>query len=63
VTHLLVTKLDDAPDDWTPFEVATDLGLAVRWMTDGQAIPGDIRSAIPRLTKVLLSRRTLRAAP
>jgi len=31
------------------FDVAADLGLSMRWLTDGQTIPQDLRSATARL--------------
>lgn len=48
VTHLLVSKVDEIPDDWTLFELAIELGLPMRWLADGQRVPQDIRSAAPR---------------
>ncbi|HXE56684.1 MAG TPA: hypothetical protein VNK43_01675 [Gemmatimonadales bacterium] len=49
VSHLLATKLDELPDDWSVFQLATDLGLPMRWLADGQEVPVDLRSAAPRL--------------
>ncbi len=49
VTHLLATKLDECPDDWTVFDLATELGLPMRWVTDGQEVPRDLRSALARV--------------
>ncbi|MGE0443393.1 MAG: hypothetical protein AB7L66_08875 [Gemmatimonadales bacterium] len=57
-THLLVTKCDEAPDEAGVFETAADLGLPVRWQTDGQEVPFDLQSAEPALTAVRLSRRS-----
>ncbi len=45
VTHALPTKLDECPDDLRVFDVATERGLRIDWLTDGQEVPGDIRSA------------------
>jgi flagellar biosynthesis protein FlhF len=45
VTHLLVTKCDEASDEFGLFEMAVDLKLPVRWATDGQEVPLDVRSA------------------
>lgn len=50
VTHLLATKLDEAPDDATVFDLAADAGLPMRWYTDGQEVPTDIRWAADRLS-------------
>ncbi|MEO8199970.1 MAG: hypothetical protein ABI679_05545, partial [Gemmatimonadota bacterium] len=42
VTHLLVTKLDEFPE-WSAVEhLAVTSGLAMRWCTDGQDVPGDL---------------------
>lgn len=44
VSHLLITKVDEAPDEAGPVEVASALELPVRWMTDGQEVPFDLSS-------------------
>lgn len=49
LTHLLATKLDEYPDDWSLFDLAVHLGMPMRWLTDGQAVPQDVRSAAARL--------------
>jgi flagellar biosynthesis protein FlhF len=43
VTHLLPTKLDEFPDGETLRALAKHLGLSVRWMANGQRVPGDLR--------------------
>jgi flagellar biosynthesis protein FlhF len=48
-THLLVTKLDEVPGDAGLAEIAGLLGLPVRWATDGQEVPADIRPAAARI--------------
>ena len=48
-THVLATKLDEMPTDWTLFELAAELHMPRRWATHGQEVPADIRSANPRL--------------
>src|SRR5262249_29388753 len=40
-THLLMTKLDEYPDERALFALATERGLATRFHTDGQEVPGD----------------------
>jgi flagellar biosynthesis protein FlhF len=45
ITHLLATKLDEYPDDDTVFDLALESALPMRWMTDGQEVPTDLRSA------------------
>lgn len=57
VTHLLATKIDECPDDWTLFELAMEMGLPMRWMTDGQRVPHDLRSAAARLDSLRATRR------
>lgn len=49
LTHLVATKLDEYPDDWGLFDLAVFLRLPMRWLTDGQAVPQDVRSAAARL--------------
>ncbi len=57
VTHLLATKLDEMWSDWTVFELAAELHVPMRWITDGQEVPADIRGASPRLLAALASCR------
>jgi len=42
-THLLPTKLDEYPGSEATAILAEELRLPIRWMTDGQRIPGDLR--------------------
>ncbi len=58
VTHLLATKLDEMWGDWTAFELAAELHVPMRWVTDGQEVPADIRGASPRLLAALASSRS-----
>ncbi len=55
ITHLLPTKLDELPGDWSLFETAASMHLPMRWVTDGQEVPTDIRAAKPRLLAALAS--------
>ena len=48
-THLLLTKLDEVPGETGIAELAADLGLPARWVTDGQDVPADLRVASPRI--------------
>jgi flagellar biosynthesis GTPase FlhF len=50
ITHVLATKVDEMPDDWILFDVARTLGIPMRWLTDGQSVPRDLRSAAARLS-------------
>lgn len=45
VTHLLPTKLDEHPGADGLFELATQYGLPMRWLTDGQEVPSDLQAA------------------
>lgn len=49
VTHLLASKIDDLPDDWTVFRLAAERELPMRWVADGQEVPTHLRSAEARL--------------
>jgi flagellar biosynthesis protein FlhF len=49
VTHMLLSKLDEVPFESGVVELASRLGLRSRWVTDGQAVPTDLRIAVPRL--------------
>jgi len=44
-THVLISKADEAPEDGGLAALAAALDLPSRWMTDGQAIPDDLRAA------------------
>jgi len=44
-THLLVTKLDEAPDDALATSVALESDLRIRWTTHGQTVPTDLAPA------------------
>ncbi len=49
ITHVLATKIDECPDDLRLFDVAVEAGLPVRWLTDGQEVPSDLRPADERM--------------
>lgn len=56
VTHLLATKLDEAADDTALFDVAAETRLPMRWYTDGQDVPLDLRPArTPLVTALALA--------
>jgi flagellar biosynthesis protein FlhF len=44
-THLLATKLDEISGDGTLFDLAAAARLPMRWVTDGQEVPFDLRAA------------------
>ncbi len=45
VTHLLVSKLDEYPEERGAFELARQFALPMRWVTDGQEVPRDLQPA------------------
>lgn len=49
VTHLLLSKLDEVPGESGVAELAAALALPARWVTDGQDIPADLRTAPARI--------------
>ncbi|MES2305380.1 MAG: hypothetical protein V4558_07725 [Gemmatimonadota bacterium] len=49
VTHLLATKLDECPEDARLFDIAVADGRPMRWFTDGQHVPQDLRDAADRI--------------
>jgi flagellar biosynthesis protein FlhF len=52
-THTLITKLDEVPGDFLVAQLAAAVALPVRWVTDGQDVPGDLHEARPRLISAL----------
>ncbi len=43
VTHLLVTKLDELPDPADAYDLVRAVELPLRWVADGQDVPGNLR--------------------
>jgi flagellar biosynthesis protein FlhF len=52
-THVLLTKVDEVPDETGVANLASMLDLPVRWITDGQSIPNDLADGVPRLVNAL----------
>jgi flagellar biosynthesis protein FlhF len=48
-THLLLTKLDDVPDDTGVADLASLIALPTRWLTDGLDVPADLKPAPQRI--------------
>ncbi|MDQ6827713.1 MAG: hypothetical protein M3081_02475, partial [Gemmatimonadota bacterium] len=48
-THLLLTKLDEVPNECGVADLALRMDLPTRWVTDGQDVPDDLKSAAARL--------------
>lgn len=63
ITHVLATKLDEAPDDWTLFDAAAENRIPMRWLSDGQEVPADCKAAAPRLLAAVAALRVRNAAP
>jgi flagellar biosynthesis protein FlhF len=56
VTHLLATKLDEYPAETAIFTIAQEHARRMRWVTDGQEVPGDLRAAAEEMARALASR-------
>jgi flagellar biosynthesis protein FlhF len=52
-THALLTKLDEVPGDTAIAQIAALVSLPVRWVTDGQDVPVDLRMAAPQVLETL----------
>ncbi|MGE0351713.1 MAG: hypothetical protein AB7Q69_00620 [Gemmatimonadales bacterium] len=63
VTHLLASKMDEFPGDAMVFDLAADFGLPMRWLTDGQEVPTDLKSAAARLRNACERPAADRTAP
>ena len=48
-THLLLSKLDDVPEDRGVADLAATIALPTRWLTDGLAVPADLKPAPQRI--------------
>ena len=53
VTHLIISKLDEVVEDAGVADIAVELRLPARWITDGQEIPVDLHTAIGRVLSSL----------
>lgn len=62
VTHVLATKVDECPEDTTPYDLAVEAGLAMRWQTDGQDVPLHLGAAADRFERARTDRRRWLAA-
>lgn len=62
VTHMLCTKLDECPRDSRVFDVVASEREPMRWYTDGQAVPEDLRLAEQRLDAAIQRRAARQAA-
>lgn len=49
VTHMLLSKLDEVPGQSGLADLAFELDLPARWVTDGQDVPADLRPAASRI--------------
>jgi flagellar biosynthesis protein FlhF len=48
-THLLLSKLDDVPNDIGVADLAGQIALPTRWLTDGLDVPADLKLAPQRI--------------
>lgn len=62
VTHMLCTKLDECPVDSRVFDVVASERHTMRWYTDGQDVPTDLRDATTRLESARERRAARRVA-
>jgi flagellar biosynthesis protein FlhF len=53
VTHLVVTKLDECPEDDAVFTLADAFGLGLRWACDGQEVPHDLHPAASKRPRAM----------
>lgn len=63
VSHFLGTKIDECADDTRLFDIVLADGRPMRWITDGQHVPQDLRSAADRIagaaTRLLAQRKAV----
>ena len=52
-SHAIVTKVDEVPFDSVVAQLSAELAMPVRWITDGQQVPSDLREAGPALIGAL----------
>lgn len=50
-THVLLTKLDEVPRETGVTDLALSLELPVRWITDGQDVPVDLKAGAARILR------------
>jgi len=50
-THLLLTKLDEVPRLSGVTDLALSMDMPTRWVTDGQGVPADLKTGVPRLLR------------
>ena len=50
-THVLLTKLDEVPRETGVTDLALSLELPVRWITDGQDVPVDLKPGAARVLR------------
>ena len=40
---MIITKLDEMPDAGEAYDLVQTIDLPLRWVTDGQEVPGNLR--------------------
>ena len=53
ITHFLLTKLDEVVEDRGVADIALELPLPARWVTEGQELPGSVFPAPARIVTAL----------
>jgi len=53
ITHLLLTKLDEVENDRGVADIALEIPLPTRWVTEGQELPGALFAAPARIVAAL----------
>lgn len=62
VTHMLLSKLDEVPGQVGVADLAFELDLPARWVTDGQDVPSDLKPAASRILATLGMRPAMAGA-
>jgi flagellar biosynthesis protein FlhF len=52
-THLLLSKIDEVPQELGVADLALSLEMPTRWLTDGQNVPADLQTGVPRLMRTI----------
>lgn len=61
-SHALITKVDEVPLDSVVAQLTSELAMPVRWVTDGQDVPADLREAGATLIGALSTSPSMVAA-
>ncbi len=50
-THVLLSKIDEVPQETGVADLALSVGLPTRWVTDGQDVPTDLKPGVSRILR------------